>query len=67
MLYKYEDGKLNVFEMKIDCYELRNVRERILENCSIVMKCEGVFLEFYYNYFKKLSIYSNEVINFLQY
>lgn len=52
MLYKYEDGKLNVFEMKIDCYELRNVRERILENCSIVMKCEGVFLEFYYNYFK---------------
>lgn len=51
-LYKYEDGKLNVFETKIDCYELRNVREKILENCSIVMKCQGVFLEFYYNYFK---------------
>lgn len=46
MLYKYENGILNEYQVKIDKITLKQVREKIIENCSIIAHCKGVFANF---------------------
>lgn len=62
MLYKYEGEFLLSFDVDINYNKLKKVREDIIENCSVIKKCEGVFSDEYFykknkqnrkNFFKK--------------
>lgn len=62
MLYKYESEFLLSFEVIIDYNKLKKIKEDIIENCSVVKRCEGVFFDDYFykknkqnrrNFFKK--------------
>ncbi len=46
MLYKYENGVLIEYTVKIDSKKLKKIREEIIENCSIIEHCKGVFADF---------------------
>lgn len=43
MLYEYENEKLSSFNVEIDYEKLKTIKEEIIENCSIIKKCEGIY------------------------
>lgn len=43
MLYKYENEVLTEYQVKIDEKALKKIREKIIENCSIIEHCKDVF------------------------
>lgn len=43
MLYKRENNCLETYEVKIDTNKLKMLREEIIDNCSIIESCRGVF------------------------
>ena len=43
MLYKYENNELSSFEVNVDYDKLKMIKEEIIENCSIIKKCEGTY------------------------
>lgn len=43
MLYRCEKNCLEIYEVKIDANKLEQIREEIIDNCSIVEHCQGVF------------------------
>lgn len=45
MLYKYEFGILTEYRVRIDEQNLKKIKKEIIENCSIIEHCNGVFAQ----------------------
>lgn len=61
MLYKYENGVLIEYQVTIDSKKLKKIREEIIENCSIIEHCSGVFAHFFPNSNNEVIIKNMEI------